>query len=120
MNDSPKEERAEKPFWQSRPWIDGVWLVLVFGAVLLIAIRIEAFDYVLHLSDAHEHWELDEIMTTLMVLPIGLGIYAKRRLDETRQELRRRKAAEEEASQMALHDPLTGLANRRKAQIEIS
>ncbi|WP_375208494.1 putative bifunctional diguanylate cyclase/phosphodiesterase [Hyphomonas jannaschiana] len=120
MNDSPKEERAEKPFWQSRPWIDGVWLVLVFGAVLLIAIRIEAFDYVLHLSDAHEHWELDEILTTLMVLPIGLGIYAKRRLDDTRQELRRRKAAEEAASQMALHDPLTGLANRRKAQIEIS
>ena len=120
MQDFSTDERADMPFWRSTPFLDAGWIIVFFGAILLIAIHMEAFDYVMKLSHAHENWELDEIMTTMMLLPIGLVIYAKRRLDETRQELKRRRAAELEASQMALHDPLTGLANRRKAQIEIS
>jgi len=120
MQDFSTDERADMPFWRSTPFLDAGWIIVFFGTILLIAIHMEAFDYVMKLSHAHENWELDEIMTTMMLLPIGLVIYAKRRLDETRQELKRRRAAELEASQMALHDPLTGLANRRKAQIEIS
>nr|WP_321360065.1 EAL domain-containing protein [uncultured Hyphomonas sp.] len=120
MHDLSHDERADKPFWRSRPFLDAGWIVVFFGTVLLIAIRLEAFDYVADLSQRHRSWELDEIMTTMMLLPIGLVIYAKRRLDEASTELRRRRAAEREASEMALHDTLTGLGNRRKAEIEIS
>jgi diguanylate cyclase (GGDEF)-like protein len=119
MQDSPTDEYAEKPFWQSRPVLDAVWIVVFFGTILVTAIHLEAFDHVVAVSAAHEDWELDEILTTMMLLPFGLVIYAKRRLNEVRSELRRRHLAEQEASRMALHDPLTGLANRRKAQIEI-
>ena len=70
-------------------------------------------------SHAHENWELDEILTTVMILPIGLVIYAKRRLDETRSEQKRGQLAEREASEMALLDPLSGLGNRRKAEVEL-
>lgn len=120
MHDFSTDEPARRPFWRTRPFLDAGWIVVFFGTILVVAIHMEAFEYVVVLSHAHENWELDEIMTTMMLLPIGLVIYAKRRLDETRSELRRRKVAELEASQMALHDPLTGLPNRRKAQIEIS
>ena len=113
-------DRSDTPFWRSRPVLDAGWIIVFFGTILVIAIHMEAFEYVMAVSHAHESWELDEILTTMMILPIGLVIYAKRRLDETRAELKRRQVAEREASEMALHDPLTGLANRRKAQIEIT
>jgi diguanylate cyclase (GGDEF)-like protein len=119
MHDFPSDEQADKPFWRARPFVDAVWLTAGFVIILTIAIYLEAFDHVAELSRRHEDWELDEILTTMMLLPFGLAIYAKRRLNETRAELKRRRAAEREASQMALHDPLTGLGNRRKAQIEI-
>ncbi|WP_321488036.1 EAL domain-containing protein [uncultured Hyphomonas sp.] len=119
MQDSSTDEYAEKSFWRSRPVLDAGWLIVFFGAILITAIHLEAFGHVVALSAAHENWELDEILTTMMLLPFGLVIYAKRRLNEVRSELRRRHLAEQEASRMALHDPLTGLANRRKAQIEI-
>ncbi|HAE28386.1 MULTISPECIES: putative bifunctional diguanylate cyclase/phosphodiesterase [Hyphomonas] len=120
MHDYSQDERADMPFWRSSPFLDAGWIIVFFGTILLFAIHLEAFEYVVDLSHQHESWELDEIMTTMMLLPIGLVIYAKRRLDEARAELRRRQVAETEASQMALHDTLTGLGNRRKAQVEIS
>jgi len=54
----------------------------------------------------------------LLLLPIALGVFALRRLWETKAELKLRLLAERQANEMALHDPLTGLPNRLKANIE--
>ena len=93
--------------WKSRACVDAAVIIVLFGAILIWAIRLEAFDYVSGLSAEHESWELDEILTTLMVMPFALVAYALRRLGETRAELARRMEAERAASEMALHDPLT-------------
>ena len=95
---------------------DGIVIFGIAIALLAIFIAIEAFEYVVEFSDTHESWELDEILTVLMVLPIAGGIFGWRRLKEARAELIRRVAAEEKAQAMALHDPLTGLPNRRHAE----
>ncbi|WP_156842088.1 putative bifunctional diguanylate cyclase/phosphodiesterase [Novosphingobium aquimarinum] len=84
-----------------------------FTALLILFINIEAFEYVVRFSDGHESWELDEILTAMMVLPFAMAIFSIRRLREAHLELDWRITAEERAHAMAMHDPLTGLANRR-------
>ena len=120
MNFSTNTETTETRFWQTRAFMDAVWLFVFFGTVLIVAISNEAFTYVAHFSETHERWEIDEIFTTLMIMPFALVIFAVRRLRETRAELNRRRAAEHAAAEMALHDPLTGLPNRRKAQLIVT
>ncbi|RKF23110.1 EAL domain-containing protein [Altericroceibacterium spongiae] len=91
--------------------------LVIFGAfttLLLFFISVDAFEHVVHFSKSHESWELDEILTALMVLPFAMAIFSIRRLREARQELHRRIAAEEQAQAMAMHDALTGLPNRRQ------
>ena len=44
---------------------------------------------------------------------IALAIYSLRRVRELRGEIKARRAAENAAQQLARHDPLTGLPNRR-------
>ncbi|MCJ1962158.1 putative bifunctional diguanylate cyclase/phosphodiesterase [Novosphingobium mangrovi (ex Hu et al. 2023)] len=95
---------------------------IIFGlALVLLAVFIgaEAFEYVVDFSHRHEHLEIDEGLTVLMVMPIAMGIFAWRRLAEARTELARRIEAEEKAHALARHDPLTGLPNRRHAEHEI-
>lgn len=118
----PYNETDPRPvrFWQSRAFADAVWIFAFAGVFLFWAIRLEVFPHIVRFSEEHEHWEVDEIFTTLMVLPFALVVYATRRLLETHAELARRKAAERMASKMALHDALTGLPNRRKACAEIT
>ena len=94
--------------------IVGFYLVIV-GASLFF----DAFDHVIDFVEHHEQWEIDEALTGLLLLPIALGLFAARRLSETKQELKLRLLAEKQANEMALHDPLTGLPNRRKANKEI-
>ncbi|MBB3991692.1 GGDEF domain-containing protein [Croceicoccus naphthovorans] len=74
---------------------------------------LDAFDYVVLLSREHENWELDEILTTLMVLPMAISVVAVRRLKDALRELSIRVEAERTANDLALRDPLTQLPNRR-------
>ncbi len=100
-------------------WRDAIIIFGISAALLAYFISVEAFEYVVEFSDSHESWELDEILTLLMVLPAALAIFSWRRVKETRSELIARIEAENRAQQMALHDPLTGLPNRRHIKQEI-
>ncbi|AMO72718.1 hypothetical protein AZE99_13440 [Sphingorhabdus sp. M41] len=95
-------------------------IILVFYLVILgVSFALDAFDHVIEFVEQHEEWEIDEALTGLLLLPIALGVFAMRRLSEAKKELKLRLLAEKQANEMALHDPLTGLPNRRKATIEI-
>lgn len=109
------KELAAKTCLSRSALIEGLAVFGFFGLLLAISIAIEGFERVAAFSTAHESWQLDEILTVLMIMPIALAFYAVRRLIELRSEFRRRIAAEKEASALAFHDPLTGLPNRRKA-----
>tara|TARA_B100000749_G_scaffold126260_1_gene96919 strand:+ start:160 stop:1746 length:1587 start_codon:yes stop_codon:yes gene_type:complete len=109
------KELAAKTYLSRSALIEGLAIFGFFALLLALSIAIEGFEHVAAFSAAHESWELDEILTVLMIMPIALAIYAVRRMIELRREFRRRIAAEKEASALAFHDPLTGLPNRRKA-----
>ncbi len=60
----------------------------------------------------HEHvFELDEIFA---ICALAFALFSWSRLQAQRREIRRRRAAEEEARALAYEDPLTGLPNRRQ------
>ena len=95
---------------------------VIFGccAILLATfIAVDAFEYVAHFSDTHERWEIDELLTVMMVLPIGMLVYSRRRLRDAKRALTLRIEAQKTASAVAMHDPLTGLANRRNISLAI-
>ena len=58
--------------------------------------------------------ELDEVLLVSALFCAGLVVFSLRRLAEQKRETSRRLAAEQEARVLALHDPLTGLPNRRQ------
>jgi diguanylate cyclase (GGDEF)-like protein len=77
------------------------------------SLQLDLFDYLMDLAVTHEEWELDEIFAGVMVSTIGLFLFGLSRSRATVRELRGRVAAEERAKEMAMHDALTGLPNRR-------
>ncbi len=100
-------------------WLDGA-VIFGFAAVLLaLFVQYDAFEYVVEFSDRHEAWELDEILTLLMVMSPAAALFAWRRGRETREELFARIKAEQEAQKLSLHDPLTGLPNRQNITEQI-
>jgi diguanylate cyclase (GGDEF)-like protein len=58
--------------------------------------------------------DLDESLFLGILFTLGMFVYSVRRLVEQKREVRRRMTAEQQARELALQDPLTGLANRRQ------
>lgn len=80
--------------------------VLVYFA---LAAHFEAFEYVLGMTRGHEHWQIDELPMTALVLALGMSWYSWKRTMESRAALRGRIAAQRHA-QALLED------NRRLSQ----
>ncbi|MEZ5938770.1 MAG: EAL domain-containing protein [Hyphomonadaceae bacterium] len=93
---------------------DVVTLIVFCAASYALAVRFDVFDRLHDLSRSREDWELDEIFGALLIASLGMIVFAFRRAAESGRELRLRIRAEERATRMALHDPLTGLPNRRR------
>src|SRR5450755_4302449 len=91
-------------------------------AVVLLGIAalsyVGAHDYDLapklfQLGIDYADWELDDIIFVAFVMSIAMMIYAFRRYRDISKEIKSRISAEAEARNLARHDPLTGLPNRR-------
>lgn len=108
-----------KAFWFDTVRRDTLAIILAFAMIVVAASHFEAFEAFAHFSESHESWELDELFVTMTLMPIALLIFAVRRLRESKRALAQRVEAEQQASEMALHDALTGLPNRRKASDEL-
>jgi diguanylate cyclase (GGDEF)-like protein len=97
----------------SRAQRDLIYLALFILASYFFVVAFDALDRIYEFTRAHEYWELDEIFALLICAGVGAGVYAIRRLSDLRQEVGKRIRAEEAANQLARHDSLTGLPNRR-------
>jgi diguanylate cyclase (GGDEF)-like protein len=64
----------------------------------------------------HARWFVDDAVNCLFVTGVAWLIFMARRSYEQRQEITRRRRAEDLAQQFARHDTLTGLPNRRLLQ----
>ena len=105
-------------YWRSLDWRrpairDGLILLAAFLTTFAIIETFQLPHTVLEYSIRHEEWEIDDLIVSSFVAAIGLLVYAWRRLKELRREVNARRAAEAAAQQLARHDPLTGLPNRR-------
>jgi diguanylate cyclase (GGDEF)-like protein len=78
-----------------------------------IGLAFDLGEHFVEFTERHEAWQLDELFTALFcssLLYLGVVVTRTRRLG---RELALRRSAEAEAQQLALHDSLTGLPNRR-------
>ena len=73
----------------------------------------EAFLAGAQLLRRYDYFGLDDIFGIYFLLSIGVMIFTYRRMQDLSKEVRARRAAEQIAHNLARHDPLTGLPNRR-------
>ncbi|GJE45844.1 GGDEF domain-containing protein [Methylobacterium soli] len=99
-----------------RKLIDAVILVAALLATTLIALEVDLFANADGRSASEVRIETDEALLLGTLLAIGLLVFSVRRFNEQKREMTLRIAAEvraRKALELALLDPLTGLANRR-------
>jgi diguanylate cyclase (GGDEF)-like protein len=91
----------------------GFVLMLLLGAGF-VAFAVDIFENAPNVSRKQETVELDEMLLLTIVAVAGVLFYTWRRAREHQRESRLRMAAEREVMNLAMHDPLTGLPNRRQ------
>jgi len=99
---------------------DAIVLAAFVFLVGLLAIKFDILEALVEWSSAHEEYEVDEIITVLMVSSIGLLLFTFRRLLELRDEVKRRRFAEDSVNHIAMYDRLTGLPNRIMAKQQLA
>src|ERR1700733_566130 len=99
--------------WRRRDKRDAV--VILGIAVLAYAVG-TFYDFALTLFQFgidHSDWDADDIIFVVFVLGVAMTVYGFRRYWDLSREIKARTTAELEARDLARHDPLTGLPNRR-------
>ena len=90
--------------------------VVLFG-IALIAYTLADFyklpPKVFQFALDYEDWDVDDFILVGVVLSITWIVYGFRRYQDLSREMKTRRSAELEARNLARHDPLTGLPNRR-------
>jgi diguanylate cyclase (GGDEF)-like protein len=100
-------------------WIDLVAAGSILCVGYILAVIFDAGDHLYAWMQTHEEWELDEIIVQAIILSFVLAIFLARRLGDLSKALRDKSRAELAAQELARHDPLTGLPNRRKFFAEL-
>ena len=90
--------------------------LVLFGIAVITFLCSDYYDLPHHIFEfgmTYEKWKLDDIIFVTFVLGILWMIYGFRRYQDFSREIEARRSAELEARNLARHDPLTGLPNRR-------
>ncbi|MDE2050855.1 MAG: EAL domain-containing protein [Gammaproteobacteria bacterium] len=90
--------------------------IIVLGLLVaaFVCYEVDLFTVQGTLSVHQKGIDLDESLFLGVLFTAGMFAYSVRRLLEQKKEVRRRMSAEQQARELALQDPLTGLANRRQ------
>lgn len=90
--------------------------ILLIGLGIIIFAFAHFYDLPPHLLQFgldHADWEADDAIFVVFMLSVALMIYGFRRYRDLSVEMKARISAEKVALELARHDPLTGLPNRR-------
>ena len=99
--------------WQRRDKRDAVIILAIAAVAYGVG---TAYDVALHLfrfGIDHADYEVDDIIFVVFVLGLAMLVYGFRRYRDVSREIKARTIAERQALNLARHDPLTGLPNRR-------
>ena len=115
MRDSGQlARRARNDVASLRPATLDVIIISIFSAILF------SVEYFYHLAPQlfefaldYREWEIDNLIFVVFVMSFGFAIFSYRRVRELAVEMKARRRAELDAKELARHDPLTGLPNRR-------
>jgi diguanylate cyclase (GGDEF)-like protein len=86
--------------------VAALWIVLLLG-------NWDIFKAMTMTDAAHPGWFVEEDLIAMVAMGFAWMVLMIRRSHDLRQEINRRRRAEDRAKQLARHDPLTGLPNRR-------
>jgi diguanylate cyclase (GGDEF)-like protein len=99
--------------WKRRDTRDALVLLVIGIITFLLAHAYDLPPRLLQFGLDYADWEMDDLIFVLFMLSVALVIYGFRRYQDLSREIKARTAAELEARNLARHDPLTGLPNRR-------
>jgi diguanylate cyclase (GGDEF)-like protein len=99
--------------WKRRDTRDAIVLLVIGIITFLLADRYDLPPHLLQFGLDYADWEMDDLIFVVFMLSAALMIYGFRRYQDLSREIKARTAAELEARNLARHDPLTGLPNRR-------
>ncbi len=100
--------------WATR---EEVWLLAVWCALWALGSNFEWSEWAEDLMHRHEGWELDELLIGFSLAGLLSMAFFVRRGVRLAAAAGRSERAESQAEWLSLHDPLTGLANRRQIDL---
>lgn len=99
-------------------WLDFLIIACLGTCVLWAGIHLDLYEALIRFSNQHESWQADEFFLGFVVMGWCGFAFGIRRVYELRKEIVDRRLAEKAAIDMATHDTLTRLPNRRGLDVE--
>jgi diguanylate cyclase (GGDEF)-like protein len=99
--------------WKRRDTRDAIVLLAIGIITFLLADAYDLPPRLLQFGLDYADWEIDDLIFVVFMLSTAMMIYGFRRYQDLSHEIKARIAAERDARDLARHDPLTGLPNRR-------
>lgn len=88
-------------------------LLIVNLVCFMVFSKYDTLEWIYHFSRSHEHYELDELVPLLFSLTITFALFSFRRWKEAQLFYT-------EVEYLSFHDSMTGLLNRRGAQLKMA
>jgi predicted signal transduction protein with EAL and GGDEF domain len=99
--------------WRRRDKKDAVVILGILALTYVVGTIYDWAIKLLQFAVDHQNWYIDDMLFMAFVLGLAMIVYGFRRYKDISREIKGRITAESEARNLARHDPLTGLPNRR-------